>query len=301
MTKFAREIALKKMLEEKGIQGVEIVENFINIKEVFKSKSPAAKALPRFVMNYLRRIIHEKDINALLYNNRDKNNLEFIDEVVKEFKANINIINIENIPKTSRALVASNHPLGGLDGVALLNKIGAWRNDVVFPVNDILMYIPHLQGLLIPINKHGTNSDNIKIIDETFTSEKLILYFPSGMVSRKHKDGIYDLEWKHTFITKAVKYKRDVIPVFIDGKNSRFFYNLARLRKRLKIKANIEMLYLPNEMYKQRNKEINIIVGKPIPYQTFDKRLKPKEWAGKVQKHAYSLEKNPNETFNADL
>ncbi|MCF8296388.1 MAG: 1-acyl-sn-glycerol-3-phosphate acyltransferase [Saprospiraceae bacterium] len=289
------------MQDEQEISGIEITENFINIEEVFKSKSPAAKALPRFILNYLKRIIHEKEINALLYNNRNTFNLEFVEEVVKEFKANISITNVENIPKEGRALVASNHPLGGLDGIALLHKFGEVRKDVVFPVNDILLFIPQLKGLLIPINKHGKNTENIKIIDDTFTSEKLILYFPSGMVSRKHKDGIYDLDWKHTFITKAVKYKRDVIPVFIDGKNSNFFYGLARIRKMLNIKANIEMLYLPNEMYKQHNKNINIIVGKPIPYETFNKSLKAKEWAKKVQKYAYSLEKNPKQIFNPEL
>ena len=157
--------------------------------------------------------------------------------------------------RTGRYIIASNHPLGGLDGVALMQVMGRKRKDIVFPVNDILLYLPNLRELFIPINKHGSNNENVEIIQKTFESEKMILYFPAGLVSRKQKGGIMDLEWRKTFISKSKQYKRDIIPVHIDGRNSSFFYSLANLRKMLNIKANIEMLFLPDEMYKQKNKD----------------------------------------------
>jgi len=143
--------------------------------------------------------------------------------------------------------------------------------------------------LFIPINKHGRNVDNIRIFDDTFASGVAILYFPAGMCSRKVKGKIVDPEWKKTFINRAKKFQRDVIPVYIRGRNSNFFYNLANWRVRLGIKANIEMLYLVDEMFKQKNKEILIRFGKPVPYQFFDKTKKDAEWAEYMKNHVYSL------------
>jgi putative hemolysin len=177
-----------------------------------------------------------------------------------------------------------------MDGMALIQVVGRVRKDIVFPVNDILTYIPGLQPLFIPINKHGKNTENLEIIENTFASGKVILYFPAGLVSRKHKGGIIkDLEWKKTFITKARKYKRDVIPVYISGRNSNFFYNLASWRGKLGIKANIEMLYLVDEMARQKGKTIKMVFGHPIPYTTFDRSKSDVQWAAFVKNIVYDL------------
>ena len=174
--------------------------------------------------------------------------------------------------------------------MALIQVVGRIRQDLVFPVNDILMNVPGLQPLFIPINKHGKNTENVRIIDETFASDKVILYFPAGLVSRKQKGGVIrDLEWKKTFITKAKRYHRDVIPVYISGRNSNFFYNLANWRKRLGIKANLEMLYLVDEMVKQKDKPIRITFGEPIPYINFDKSRSDSQWAEWVKERVYEL------------
>jgi len=174
--------------------------------------------------------------------------------------------------------------------MALIDVAGKVRPDIVFPVNDILMNVPGLQPLFIPINKHGRNTENVRIIDETFASDKMILYFPAGLVSRKQRGGVIrDLPWKKTFVSKAKKYQRDVIPVHISGRNSNFFYNLANWRKKLGIKANIEMLYLVDEMVKQKGKPIRITFGEPIPWTTFDKSKTDRQWAEEVKKRVYAL------------
>ena len=291
---------------------IEISDHFIDVEQLFARKNPRLlKILPKFIFTYLKRITHQEEINGYIYRHRDKFGLEFIDAILEEFGVKSKVIIPQSlnpsipqsldpsipqslttlITPSGRYIVASNHPLGGMDGMALIQVVGKAREDIVFPVNDILTYIPGLQPLFIPINKHGKNTENIEIIENTFASGKVILYFPAGLVSRKHKGGIIkDLEWKKTFITKAKKHKRDIIPVYISGRNSNFFYNLAYWRGKLGIKANIEMLYLVDEMAKQKGKTIKITFGQPIPYTTFDRSKTDLQWAEYVRNKVYELE-----------
>jgi len=269
-------------------------DKFIDIKKVIGNKNPKLlKILPNFIISYLKRIIHEDEINDFINRHSDKFGLEFVEQIVLEFSKSVNTTGLENIPTDSRIIIASNHPLGGLDGVALMHVAGKVRNDILFPVNDLLMNLQNIKNLFIPINKHGTNAQNLRVINETFASDVSVLYFPAGLVSRKQKHGIIkDLDWKKTFITYAKKYKRDIVPTFIEGRNSDFFYNLANFRKRIGIKQNIEMLYLVDEFYKQKDKNLGIYFGKPISYTTFDKRFTDLEWADKIKAHAYKLKEN---------
>ncbi len=250
------------------------------------------------MIRYLKRIIHQDELNTFIKKNGHKHGLGQVEAALKEFGTNVTVTGLENIPKEGRYLVASNHPLGGIDGLALINSVSKVRKDVVIPANDILMNLPNSQDLFIPINKHGSNASYVKLINATFASDQVFLFFPAGLVSRKNSGKIADLAWKKTFITKSIKYERSIIPTHINGRNSNFFYNLANLRKRLGLKANIEMLYLVNEMYKQNNKNINVTFGKPIPYTTFDKRMTYDEWAEKIRLHVYELGKDPNALFN---
>ncbi|MCK9611472.1 MAG: 1-acyl-sn-glycerol-3-phosphate acyltransferase [Bacteroidales bacterium] len=266
-------------------------EKFIEIERVIGNKNPKLlKILPRFIINYLKRILHQDEINDFINRNNQFFGLDFVERIVKEFIKELNVSGIENLPAEGRVLIASNHPLGGLDGVALMHIAGKIRKNILFPVNDLLMNVKNLKSLFIPINKHGSNAQNVKIINDTFDSDATILYFPAGLVSRRQKRGvIHDLEWKKTFISYARKYERDIIPVYMEGRNSDFFYNFAKFRVKIGIKSNIEMLYLVDEVYKQKDKKINIIFGKPIPYSLFDKRFSDKEWAAKVKSYVYSL------------
>lgn len=271
-------------------------QQLIDIERVFASKNPRLlKFIPGFVISYLKRVIHQKEINAALERFKDKMGLDFIDAILDEFGARIIVEGVENLPPHGRYIIAANHPLGGIDGMALMKVVGSVRKDILFPVNDLLLYLPNLRPLFIPINKHGRNTENLKIFDDTFASEVAILYFPAGLCSRKVKGKIVDLEWKKTFISKARKFKRDIIPVYMRGRNSNFFYNLANWRVRLGIKANIEMLYLVDEMFKQKDKEILIRFGKPFPHHYFDNSRKDAEWAAFMKDHVYSLAGNsPN-------
>ena len=187
----------------------------------------------------------------------------------------------------------------------LIGTVGSYCPNPVTPVNDFLMYIKNLQPVFIPVNKVGkgvaNREENLRLFNETFASDRAICYFPFGLCSRKVKGGkIMDLDWKKTFVSKSKEYHRDIIPTHIDGQNTRFFYNLARLRKRLKIKANIEMAFLVDEFFKQRNKTLTIIFGKPIPYQTFDSRLSDADWAEKLRCFSYNLAIDKDLTFDPE-
>lgn len=264
----------------------------IDVDGLLKAKNPRLlKIVPRLLLSYIKRIIHQDEINDFLRKNNEVYNLDFANNALEMFKTKIRIVGEENIPRDGNPIIVSNHPLGGLDGIALISTVGKYRQDLVFPVNDLLLYLRNMNGIFLPINKHGRNtSDAVREFDSAFASkENALLYFPAGLCSRKIKGKIVDLEWKKTVITKAKKYQRDIVPVHFEGRNRNFFYNLAMLRKFLGIKANIEMLYLPNEMYHQFNKTFTITFGKPIPASSFTREKTDAQWAQWLKDEVYKL------------
>jgi 1-acyl-sn-glycerol-3-phosphate acyltransferase len=265
----------------------------IDIKKIIGNKNPGVlKVLPRFVLNYIKRIVHEEELNSFLLQTRDASGYDFVRATIQIFQINAISEGLENIPKEGGCIIVCNHPLGGIDGIAVMHEVGKIRKDMKALVNDILMNLENLNSLLIPVNKHDKNRIcNLRQIDLAYESGECIIVFPAGLVSRKQKGIIKDLEWKKSFITKAVKYKRNVIPIHIDGQNSDFFYNLALFRKFLGIKSNIEMFYLVDEVYKQKGKLLKITAGKPFHYQNFTKEHSDVYWAEKVKEKVYELGK----------
>lgn len=280
--------------ENKDITAKADTELLIDIEKVFASKNPKLlKIIPSFIIRYLKKITHQDEINRIITSNNKIKGIEFSQAILDDFGVSYSTIGIENIPEKGRFLFASNHPLGGMDGIALITAVGQKFIDIKFPVNDLLMNIKGLNNIFLPINKHGANSKEAALqLENAYKSDAQILMFPAGLVSRKRKGIIADLEWKKNFVKKAIIHKRDIIPVHITGRNSNFFYNLANWRKRLGIKANIEMLYLADETYKQKGNNLTIRFGKPIPCDTFRNSTDYKAWAQKIKHLAYDLAKN---------
>ena len=271
----------------------------VDIEKALKEKNPKLyKFLPFFIINFLKRILHQDEINQIINKYQDKKGLEFINSGLQHMDVKTNSKGLENIPKEGGIIIVSNHPLGGLDGVAIIKEVGKVRPDLHIMVNDLLLQIKNFSPVFIPINKHGKNSrENLHFIDSLYASEKCLILFPAGLVSRKHNKKIKDLEWKKSFISQCIKHKKNIIPVFTEGRNSNKFYNLAYWRKKIGIKANLEMLLLADEMFKQKGNTINFIVGKSIAWKTFNNSITPKEWAQKVKNHVYSLKNNENNYF----
>lgn len=264
---------------------------FIDIDKVIASKSAGLqKRLPRFVVNYLKRLVHQDEINVVIEKYGATQGVEFVGNVLNELNVRYTSEGLENIADNERYIFASNHPLGGLDGMVLIHLLGSKFGDIKFPVNDFLMHIHQMHNVFIPVNKLGSQSaDSMRKLDEAYASSAQLLNFPAGLCSRKQHGVVQDLEWKKSFITKAIKHERSVVPVYFDGRNSTFFYNLAKLRKFLGVKFNVEMLFLVDEMFKQRGKRIHVIVGKPIHYSVFDGSKTHQEWATWVKNRAYEL------------
>ena len=264
----------------------------IDVGEVLRSKNPAlAKTIPSFLVRYLKRIIHQDEINEFLRLYGHLHDAELISGALDFFEVKYQVFGKENIPEKGRYFFVSNHPLGGLDGLVFINELSKYFSNLKFPVNDILMNIENLSGIFLPVNKHGGQAkDAIRSLEEAYASDCQILYFPAGLCSRKKKGVIKDLVWHKSFISKAIQHKRDVVPAFFSGRNSNFFYNLANIRTSLGIKSNFEMLYLPDEMFSQKGKRISLAFGKVIPWQVFDSSRSPLEWAEWVKQRSYELE-----------
>ncbi len=268
---------------------------FIDIEKTISDKNPGLlKMLPGFVIRYLKRIIHEDELNDLTERFQDEKGLDFIKGVFGFMGIKYRAVGTENIPLSGRYLFASNHPLGGLDGLVFIYEVGKIYPNLKFPVNDLLMNVANLEELFLPVNKHGKQErESVRQIEEAYASDAQILYFPAGLCSRKRHGKIRDLEWKKNFVAKSVRHKRDIIPVYFSGRNSDFFYNLANFRVFMGIKSNFEMVFLPNEMFKQIDKEIIITFGKPIPWTTISKSdLSFQEWSDRLCDLVYHMGKN---------
>lgn len=270
---------------------MEAKKPFIDIEQVLKNKNASLhKWLPGFVISYIKRIVHETEINKIMAKIGHLQGIDFVNGLIEEFGVEVSLTGEENIPKDEPVIFASNHPLGGMDGIAFMYALGKYRTDIRFLVNDILTNIKNFEPMFVPVNKHGANSREVsKLIEDTYAGDHAVLVFPAGLVSRKQASGILDLEWKKSFVSKAKKYKKDVVPVYIEGRNSNFFYNLANIRKKIGIQSNIEMFYLADEMFSQRGKKVVIHVGKPISYKYFDQSKSENEWAKEVKKLVYQM------------
>ena len=281
--------------------------NLIDLRKIFTAKVPKLmKYMPNWLFRKIQKLLHEDDINEILTKYGHLQGVDFINALIADFNLELELKGVDNLMVSDRILVASNHPLGGLDGIALIAAVGNHRGKTLTPVNDFLMFVKPLEPIFIPVNKVGSatadREENIRLFNETFEGDATICYFPFGLCSRKTDDGkIQDLEWKKTFLTKSKAYQRDIVPVHIEGRNSNFFYNLARWRKKLNIKVNIEMAFLVNEFFNQRNKKLTISFGKPIPYQFFDRRFTDAQWAEKLRTFSYQLGDDCNLIFDPNI
>lgn len=267
----------------------------IDIDEIVRGKAGAkARFVPRFVLSWLKRIIHQDEVNEFILGEGDKQGMPWLDDCMEYLGTKLNVKGLENLPDDSDGRLftfVSNHPLGGPDGVALGHLLGhRYGGRIKYLVNDLLMNLHGLAPFFVPINKTGKQSrDFPRLVEAAFGSPNHIIMFPAGLCSRRIGGQIHDLPWQKAFITKSVETQRDIVPIRFDGRNSDFFYRIASVGKRLGLKFNIAMLFLVDELYKNRGKTFDVTIGKPIPYSVFDKSRKPQEWAAYVEDIVYKL------------
>ena len=277
----------------------ESVEKTRDIKRILKDKMGSkARFVPCFLVAWLKKIIHEDEVNRFLWENRNLKGTEWLTACVQYLDMTLDIVGAENLPDKNDGKLytfVSNHPLGGQDGVSLGSIIGRhYDGKFRYLVNDLLLNLPGLKPVSIGINKTGKQSrDFPRMVEAGFNSDNHLLMFPAGLNSRRINGEIHDLPWKKTFITKSVETHRDVVPIHFSGQNSKRFYRIAKFSDRY-LPFNLAMLFLVDEMYRNVGKTFRITIGKPIPWQTFNKTKTPMEWANFVEERVYALSSNDN-------
>lgn len=268
----------------------------INVGEVLRQRIPRYwRFIPRGLVRWLERTVCQDELNRLLRDNFPRREADFCRGVLDDLGVTVNFHNLDNLPpkEQTRVLFVSNHPLGGLDGMALIDFVRTYYGVAPrFIVNDLLNAVEPLSDTFIPVNKHGAQSrEAILRLDDAFASDAPLLMFPAGLVSRRGKKGVVaDLEWQKMFVAKARQYGRDIIPLHFYGENSSFFYKFAKFRRRIGLKFNIEMIYLPREVFRSKGKTFDVVVGKPIPHASLDD-MPPARKAQQIRQMVYDLEK----------
>lgn len=271
----------------------------LDIEKIIKSKNPRLyKRLPKFIINRIKKIIQQDKLNEFISKYNNNFGYEFLQNCFSHFNIHSEYKTFENLPENSKILIVSNHPIGSFDGLHLIGLVYKKYGKVKAVVNDLLLNVKNLNEFFLGINKHGlTSKQHIEELNVIFDSDIPVIYFPAGLVSRKNNGVIKDLEWKKTFITRAVKHQRDIVPVFVKGQLSKKFYGIDRIRKLLGIKANIEMFWLPQEMIKQTGKTLIFTFGKPVSYLKFNSEKNYNQFAQDIKNHVYKLENNPHAIF----
>lgn len=271
------------------------MEKFIDVRKIIATRNPKLlKWLPGFVIRYIERVVHQDDINTFFTKHKNSSAEKFCTAAMAEWQIELNLKGKENIPPTSESCIfVANHPLGGFDAVAFISTVDEIRPDIHFIVNDFLMGVENLKDRFIGVNKVGKSArESLQAVEKQFASDTATFIFPAGLVSRKQNGVIRDLEWNKTFVSKAKKYKKPVIPVYIEGRLTNRFYRLASIRKALGIKVNIEMFFLVDELFRQKGNKMDIIIGKPVNAETFDQSKSEKEWAAWMKDKVYQLKQS---------
>lgn len=265
----------------------------INLKEVIKKKNPKlAKWLPGFAVWILGKILHLKEINRILIQYGNLKGVEFAEAVLKDLNVTdkVNILNPEKFEQGNKYVFVSNHPLGGLDGLIITTELTHKFGPSKFLVNDILMNVTPLEDIFVPVNNLGTaKGKQVHGVMDLYSSDYHVLNFPAGACSRLIKGKIQDLPWKRSFVRQAVNSGRYIVPMHFKGKNSGLFYWSSKIRKGLGIKSFIEMILLPHEMFRQRNKTFTLTIGDPIsPEEITASGESMQNWCDKIRQTVYS-------------
>lgn len=267
----------------------------IDVDEVLSQRIPRYyRYIPRFIIRWIERTICQEQLNDLMAKNGDKTGAEFCAGVLESLNISYDVAGEEKLPsiENRRVIIVSNHPLGALDGMTMIDYITKlYGGNVKFVVNDLLMAIKPLSGVFLPINKHGKQSRNSSnAIDEAMAGNDPIIIFPAGLCSRRQPNGtVRDLKWRKMFVNKSIEYHRDIIPMYFDAENSSFFYKFAKLRVRLGLKFNIEMIYLPREIFRSENAKFSIKIGNSISWENLMRGKNALRQAAEIKDIVYNL------------
>lgn len=275
---------------------------YLDLNEAIKkSDSKLLKKMPAFIINLMKKMIHQDEINLFLNETAELKGIEFHNEIIKRLNLKIDITGLENLPENHRCFFFSNHPFGILDGLVITQIVLDKYKDFRAIGNEAFQYIPPLRPYVGVVNVYGSTSRKyIEEIEKLYESDIAMTYFPAGIVSRYIKGKVQDIEWKKSFITKAVSCHRELVPIYFYGRNSVLFYTIYVIRKLLGIKATIELALLAHEFFRKKNSSVKVVIGPVIPYTTIDNRYNHHQWAQIIRNYVYELgkSKKPDYPFN---
>jgi len=259
-------------------------------KSIRESKSKLLKRIPAFAIKWITLIIKQNEINRILNKYSEYSGKDFLDKIIEEFNVKIVVEGKGNLPENGKCFFVANHPYGILDGLILTHIVSEKYGQLKAIANDAFMLIPQLHPFIAAVNVYDKSSKAyIKALDDTFTMDIPITHFPAGEVSRVYNKKIQDTEWQKSFIRKAISSNRAIVPIYFYGRNSLLFYLIFSLRRLFRIKANLELMLLPREMFKKRNETVRVIIGEPIPHKMFVNTRSHLDWAQHVRSRVYSL------------
>ena len=253
------------------------------------------KKLPRFAVNFFKRRIHQDEINDCIMHAEHYKGAGFFDEALKYVDITFQIRGEENLDPGKKYLFAGNHPLGGPEALIIGSVFRRIYGDgFKVPVNHLLANLKPLNEFFVPVRVYGSNRNRElgEQIADMFRSDYQVLVFPAGMCARKIKGKVTEMPWKKMFITQSRRFERDVVPIHISGFNSRRFFFFTKLSTFLKLKFNLGMIFLVDELFNKKGQEFVVTFGKPVPYTTFDKTKTDLQWAAEIKDQVEALSKD---------
>ena len=253
------------------------------------------KKLPRFAVNFFKRRIHQDEINDCIMHAEHYKGAGFFDEALNYVGITFQIRGEENLDPGKKYLFAGNHPLGGPEALIIGSVFRRIYGDgFKVPVNHLLANLKPLNEFFVPVRVYGSNRNRElgEQIADMFRSDYQVLVFPAGMCARKIKGKVTEMPWKKMFITQSRKFERDVVPIHISGFNSRRFFFFTKLSTFLKLKFNLGMIFLVDELFNKKGQEFVVTFGKPVPYTTFDKTKTDLQWAAEIKDQVEALSKD---------
>ena len=264
--------------------------NHVNIEEMLGPK--LRKKMPRFLINYLKKIVHESEMNEAIDKSNGLSGPEFFKYALSYLDITYTVIGEENLPKDGKYIFVGNHPLGGADSLIVGEIIRQhYGNDIRFISNSLVAGMKPLSSMFIPVNLLGgpQTRDFGVLMEELFESDNQVSIFPAGTCAKRVNGKITEMPWKKMFVTRAKKSHCDAIPIHFTGRNSNWFYFISYVSKFLGLKVNIGMMYLVDELFRAKHKHFTVTIGEPIPWQTFDSSKSDLQWAHHVRKMVIAL------------
>ena len=271
----------------------ERTDYLLDLNEILGPKMSAK--LPGFAKRFLRKRLHMDQINDCIMKAEHYAGAGFFDEALDYIGIKYRTRGEENLDLSKNYIFACNHPLGGPEALIIGSVFKRIYGDgFKVPVNHLVANLKSLSEFFVPVRVYGSNTSRElrEQIEDMFRSDYQVLVFPAGMCARKIKGKVTEMPWKKMFITQSRKFERDVVPVHISGFNSKRFFFFTKLSTFLKLKFNLGMIFLVDELFNKRGEEFVITFGKPVPYTAFDKSKTDQQWAAEIKDQVEALSKD---------